>query len=220
MFCPRCGTEQPESARFCERCGHRLESDDPRDAADSAALPSPERARPDPRLIGGAVALTLVVAAAAVLVLTGAFGSSDGSDTAAPSASTAAPSTTATSAPPATTTQAAGTSPEAATDTDAATPTAQPARATVKRTCGRNGVGGDCRLSVRAHPSTAAPEVKRLDEGDSLRLSCQVHGDRVFSSALGGSSRVWSKTTDGGYVSNAYVAGPRLSARRITLREC
>jgi hypothetical protein len=220
VFCSRCGAEQTESARFCERCGHRLEFDDPGAATDSAAPAPPERAKPDPRLIGGAVALTLVVAAGAVLVLTGTFSSSDGTDTAAAPVSTATRSTTATPAPPAITTQAPDTSPDAATDTDAATQRVQPAGATVKRTCGRNGVGGDCHLSIRAQPATGAREVKRLDEGDSLRLSCQVHGARVFSSALGDSSTVWSKTTDGGYVSNAYVAGPRLSARRITLREC
>jgi hypothetical protein len=224
MFCTRCGAEQPESARFCERCGHRLELDDPTSVAAAAAdpappspSPSPKRSKPDRRLIGAAVALTLVAAVAAVLALTGAFGSGEGADrVAAPAATTAPPA-----APATTTTQAPETTPETATtDTGAATPPAQPARATVKRTCGRNGVGGDCHLSVRARPSTAAREVKRLDEGDALRLSCQVRGDSVFSSALGGSSTVWSKTTDGGYVSNAYVAGPRLSARRVTLRSC
>jgi hypothetical protein len=221
MFCTRCGAEQPGSARFCERCGHRLELDDPTAvavaAADPSPPPAPKRAKPDRRLIGAAVALALVAAVAAVLALTGAFGSGDGADRAAAPATTTAPP----AAPATTTTPAAQTTPETATtDAGAATARAQPARATVKRTCGRNGVGGDCHLSVRARPSTTAREVKRLDEGDPLRLSCQVRGDSVFSSALGGSSTVWSKTTDGGYVSNAYVAGPRLSARRVTLRAC
>ena len=73
---------------------------------------------------------------------------------------------------------------------------------------------------MRAQPSTAAAELERLDEGDSLQLACQVHGDRVYSSALGDSSTVWSKTTRGGYVANVYVDGPRLSPRRITLERC
>jgi hypothetical protein len=93
-------------------------------------------------------------------------------------------------------------------------------RASVSRTCGRGGVGGDCHLSVRAQPASDAAELQRLDEGDPLRLSCQMRGERVHSSALGASSTVWSRTTHGGYVSNVYVTGLRLKARTITLRQC
>jgi hypothetical protein len=214
MFCPRCGAEHSESARFCERCGQSLDRDD---ATTIAAAPVPRR-RPtrDPRLIVAAAAAAVATLAVAAVALTGVVGSGDDAKRVAASATTSVPSTGVTTAAP--TTQAPDTTPD--TETNAEAPAAQPARATVKRTCGRNGVGGDCHLSVRASPSASARELKRLDEGDSLRLSCQVRGDRVFSSALGAASTVWSRTTDGGYVSNAYVAGPRVSARRMTLPRC
>jgi hypothetical protein len=217
MFCPRCGAEQAERARFCERCGERLDLDDP-PMPTVAATPVPvvrRRATRDPRLIAGAVAIALVAVAVAVIALTGVLRSDDSGERAATPASTPVPSSPTTTAPPAATpTQA----PES--ETNAEEPVSPPARATVKRTCGRNGVGGDCQLSVRARPSTTAAELKRLDEGDALRLTCQVRGDSVFSSALGDSSTVWSRTSDGGYVANVYLAGPRLSTRRITLRRC
>jgi hypothetical protein len=92
-------------------------------------------------------------------------------------------------------------------------------RATVKRTCGLNGAG-DCHLSVRSRPSSSGRELARLNEGDALRLACQVNGESVHSSVLGASSTVWSRTASGGYVANVYVAGPSLDPLRITLRRC
>ena len=108
------------------------------------------------------------------------------------------------------------------TETEAATPEPTPAavRAVVRRTCGRNGVGGDCHLSVRAEPRSGSAELDRLAEGDSLRLECQVRGESVHSSVLGASSTVWSRTTSGGYVSNVYVSGSTITPRRITLPRC
>jgi hypothetical protein len=157
-------------------------------------------------------ALAGIVAVVAVLIVSGVLDSGGSEKTAArPTASPA-------SAPPDTPTPAA-----TATATVTATGTAsapQPARARVQGTCGRNGVGGDCHLSVREQPASSAQELERLDEGDPLRLSCQVRGERVYSSALGSSSTVWSRTTSDGYVANVYVAGPRLSPRQITLPRC
>jgi hypothetical protein len=125
----------------------------------------------------------------------------------------AAPAPTLTTATPTPTATATAT----ATPTARATPAA--VKATVKRTCGRNGAG-DCHLSVRAQPTSSARELDRLNEGDALRLSCQLHGEAVHSSVLGASSTVWSKTASGGYVANVYVAGKGLDPRRITLRRC
>jgi hypothetical protein len=73
---------------------------------------------------------------------------------------------------------------------------------------------------VRAEPSSGANELDRLAEGDSLRLACQVRGESMYSSVLGESSTVWSRTTHGGYDSDAYVSASTLSPHRITLPRC
>jgi hypothetical protein len=143
------------------------------------------------------------------LVVGGAF-DDDGERTAArPISSPAAPTLTPSPSPTV-----------ASPDPETTAEPVRPARATVQGTCGRGGVGGDCVLSVRAQPSASAAELNRLSEGDSLTLTCQVRGERVYSSALGASSTVWSRTMPRGYVANVYVDGPRLSARRITLPRC
>jgi hypothetical protein len=162
-------------------------------------------------LVAGAVALWVVAAAAAALVISGAF-ESDDADGTARSLTSPTPSTTTAPTP---TVPAESPDP----DVDAVTPP-RPARAIVQGTCGRDGVGGDCVLSVRAQPSSASTELSRLDEGDSLRVSCQVRGEPIYSSALGDSCSVWSRTTRGGYVANVYLVGPRLRPREITLEPC
>ena len=73
---------------------------------------------------------------------------------------------------------------------------------------------------MRAQPDASARELRRLKEGDTLRLSCQTRGESVHSSVLGASSTVWSRTTSGGYVANVYVSGSGLDPRRITLPRC
>jgi hypothetical protein len=206
MFCSSCGADLPNSARFCERCGHSVEPDASTPASAKRSFGGIDR-----RLIGGVVAAAVVAIAVAVLVLVGAFERDDAEKTSArPTASPTAPTPT-----PATPPTVA--SPDLETTAQAPE---QPARATVQGTCGRNGVGGDCVLSVRAQPSASAAELDRLGEGDSLTLTCQVRGERVYSSALGASSTVWSRTAPRGYVANVYVDGPRLSPRRITLPRC
>jgi hypothetical protein len=209
VFCSRCGARLPESARFCERCGHAVEADVPSSVTATAARQG--RRSVDRTLVAGAAALVVVAAVAAVLLITGAFDSDNGDRSAAGPITSATPSATITPSP------TVAETPEP--DTAAATPT-KPARATVQGTCGRGGAGGDCMLSVRAQPSSASTELSRLSEGDSLRVTCQVHGDQVHSSALGDSSTVWSKTTRGGYVANVYLAGPRLRPGEITLERC
>ena len=79
MFCSRCGVEQPEAARFCERCGHRHE-----------VVPSRRAAL---WWIGGAVAVALALAGAAVLVATGTFESDDAGNSQVETKSAPAPST-------------------------------------------------------------------------------------------------------------------------------
>jgi hypothetical protein len=216
MFCSRCGAEQPESAFFCERCGHRHEIDDQTSAQAAGARPA-QRAGPSLWWVGGAVAVAAVLAVGAVLLVTGTFDSDGAGKSRAKVESTPAPSTVMDTGP-ATTTEAPETRRE--TDTDTTVGGEPPVRATVQRTCGRGGVGGDCVLSVRAEPSATSAEIDVLSEGDSLQLTCQVRGEPVYSSVLGVSSSVWSGTAQGGFVANVYVAGPGLSPGRMTLPPC
>jgi hypothetical protein len=208
VFCPRCGTPHERDAAFCEQCGERLAVE---------AVPAAAGAGPRPLLlVAGVLAVAAVVAG--VLALAGVFSDGDRavSRVALPAARPAV------TAEPAPIPQEDELDPPAATTT-APAPEPAPGRsvpATVARTCGRGGVGGDCHLSVRARPSSDAGELERHDEGDALRLSCQVRGDAVQSSALGVSSTVWSRTVRGGYVSNVYVKGPGLKAQVVTLRRC
>lgn len=199
MFCPRCGAPTEPGTAFCERCGERL------------TPPAPETAPSRPpraTLVAGAVALAVGIVVA-VLALTGAFGGHDEPVarrvTVRPTVVAPEPTVTVETPPAETTAQ-----PE---------PT-RPARGVVSRTCGKDGIGGDCHLSVRTAPSPDAAELRRLDEGDPLRLSCQVRGEPVRSSALGTTSTVWSRTAQGGYVSNVYITGPSLKSQAITLRRC
>ena len=182
--------------------------------AEPAAWPPPPVRHEglDRRWLGAGIAAALVVAVVVVLLVTGVFGSGK---KAQPVARRAAAPTAA--APTATSTPAPATA--TPTRTPTATAAARAVAATVKRTCGVNG-SGDCRLSVRAQPDASSAELRRLKEGDTLKLSCQTHGESVHSSVLGASSTVWSKTTQGGYVANVYVSGSGLDPRRITLPRC
>jgi hypothetical protein len=214
VFCPRCGAASAPEAAFCEHCGERLTAEEP-----SPPPPSPPPTRRGRRgwWIGGVVVLVAIVVG--VLGLAGVFGSDDTVTVQRPVVARPVPAPATVTAPPAET--------ETATvPTTPTVPTVTPARkrrvvaATVARTCGAGGVGGDCRLSIRSTPSSSATELDRLQEGDALRLTCQVEGDEVTSSALGASSTVWSKTTSGGYVTNVYVKGPGLKPTRRTLPAC
>src|SRR3954452_3301606 len=208
MFCSGCGAELANQARFCERCGDRVEVDgfNPASARRSSG-------GVDPRLLGGVIAAVVVVATVVGLVVFGAFGRDEGETVAARHVSSPPAATPVPSPSPASTVA----SPDPETT---ARPRERPARARVDGTCGRGGVGGDCVLSVRARPSASSAELDRLAEGDALTVTCQVRGERVYSSARGASSTVWSRTTPRGYVANAYVDGPRLSHSKITLPRC
>jgi hypothetical protein len=237
VFCPRCGTPHEPDAAFCERCGERLAGEQAAtpDAAPSPIPPPPAAgtsspppfAAPPPAggdasgrrtwLLAGGVVVVLV-AVAAILALTGVFSGDDEHASSVLARTLTRPAPAAVPTTPAVTTE---TVPDAAPATTTLKPAVPRAvSATVARTCGRDGVGGDCHLSVRTQPASGATELDRLDEGDTLRLSCQVRGESVRSSALGASSTVWSRTTSGGYVSNVYVKGPRLKSQTITLRRC
>lgn len=216
MFCPHCGAKTDPDAAFCESCGARLTPEE--SAPAPAALPAPSPGSPRGLLVGGGVLLVAIVVVG-VLVLTGVVGGDD------EVARVEGPARATVTAPPAVPEAVTvETEPEVTTETETA-PDVEPEEprsvaATVARTCGRGGVGGDCHLTVRASPTTGSAELRRLDEGDALRLSCQRRGDPVRSSVLGVTSTVWSRTTQGGYVTNVYVKGPGLKSRSITLRRC
>jgi hypothetical protein len=185
-------------------------------AAAAAWPPPPARHEGlDRRWLGAGIAALLVAAVVVVVLLvTGVFGSGK---KAQPVARRVAAPTAA--APTATSTPVPATATPTRTRTPTATAAARAVAATVKRTCGVNG-SGDCRLSVRAQPNASSAELRRLKEGDTLKLACQTRGESVHSSVLGASSTVWSKTTRGGYVANVYVSGSGLDPRRITLARC
>jgi hypothetical protein len=82
-----------------------------------------------------------------------------------------------------------------------------PVRTTVEHTCGASGTG-DCFLTERAGPTTGADRLRRYQEGDTtLQVTCQVVGQEVFSSVLGTTSRIWARTTRGGYVAAIFLDG-------------
>lgn len=207
MFCSRCGARLPDSARFCERCGHRVEED--------GLAPGPagrSGSGVDRRLLASLIGAAAIGAVVVVLAVTGVLGNEDEPEIARSTPSPAAPAPSPSPSPASTVA-----TPDPTETAEARTRTV---RATVQGTCGRDGVGGDCVLSVRTRPAASSTEIRRLSEGDSLTLTCQVRGERVYSSALGASSTVWSKVAPRGYVANVYVSGPDLDPRRITLPRC
>ncbi len=82
----------------------------------------------------------------------------------------------------------------------------EPVAVVVSRTCGADGLS-DCYLSERSAPDGDSTEYVRWTEGTIIDIECQVFGRSVTSSALGNSTNVWSRTTNGGWVSNAYLDG-------------
>jgi hypothetical protein len=110
---------------------------------------------------------------------------SDGPTTTAPTTPTTTPPTTAPTTTPPTTTG----------------PT--PVVSRVEYTCGN----GDCFLSERAGPRVDAADLGTHNNGTTVRVVCQVVGQKVASSVLGTSSRIWAKTADGGYVAAIFLSG-------------
>lgn len=130
--------------------------------------------------------------------------------TAAPA--TAPPATAATAtAPPAT--AAPATAPPA-TAPPPAPRAAVPAR--VSRTCGADGTG-DCFVTFRPAPSSKGANLGQLDEGDTVTLECQQRGESVRASALGYSTDVWARSTDGRWLAMAFLDAPGWSLSDVTV---
>jgi hypothetical protein len=174
--------------------------------------PVPPPPEPLPPPVGGRwLVPVLVVIALVAAVTVGVLAASrlgDGDD----------PATTTATDPPISDPTTASTPTE---PTDPTTPTSDPTTPTtpptsqptstgptpiatrVEYTCGN----GDCFVSERAGPRADAGEVGSYDEGDTVRVLCQVVGQEISSSLLGRSSRVWARTTNGGFVAAIFLAG-------------
>jgi uncharacterized protein YraI len=66
----------------------------------------------------------------------------------------------------------------------------------------------DGKVNVRSGPSRTAAVVGTVADGATVRLACGLVGDLVSTSVQ--SSNQWDRTTDGGYLSHAYVVAPAL----------
>jgi hypothetical protein len=115
--------------------------------------------------------------------------------------------------------------PEAVAPSDSSNPGPSPKTpkpgvvARVVRTCGADGTD-DCYVSLRSEPTARSRELGRLDEDSKVRVVCQRTGGAAKSSVLGASSRVWSRTIGGKYLTNVYLSGRRLDTFKITLKVC
>lgn len=103
----------------------------------------------------------------------------------------------------------ANSTPASPTGGDASGGTRDPIPVTVVGTCG----DGSCYLQVRSAPRTTAPEFlkdgrsERWPNGERFAIVCQQRGEKVSSQSVGGSSDVWARTTDGGWVSALHLDG-------------
>ncbi len=95
--------------------------------------------------------------------------------------------------------------------TEPAPPSYQPVAVTVVHSCGATG-RGDCYVSERVRPSTSSREIARHAEGATLSVVCQVNGTFHRPSATGRGTRIWSRTTNGGYVATGFLDGVNQSS--------
>jgi hypothetical protein len=99
-------------------------------------------------------------------------------------------------------------------------PTLGPVRQVVvaiaSRTCGRTG-DGDCFVSVRTGPATTEREVRRLLEGQSVEIECELYGEPVWTSVLGEETNVWARAVDGTYLFAGLLFAPGLNPDTVTI---
>jgi hypothetical protein len=167
--------------------------------------PAPPPPAPEPPPARGWVVPVLLVLALVLAGVAGVLGADllqddDSPETADTSDPTTTPVTTTPPAPPTTTPT---TTPPTTTPPP---PGPTPVTVTVEHTCGSSGTG-DCFLSERAGPGVADRLIRTYDEGASLEVDCQVIGQRIESSVLGRSSRIWARTTRGGFVAAIFLRG-------------
>ena len=179
----------------------------------AAPPPAPDPAPPrGQRLVPVLVAVAVLLAAVAGVVGASLLrgdddppGSSASSDPPTSSAPTE-PTEPTGSTPASPTTSPPTTAPTTEPTSEPPSPEPRPVATTVEHTCGASGTG-DCFLSERAGPGVADRLIRNHDEGATVRVECQVLGQMASSSVLDRSSRVWARTTDGGYVAAIFLAG-------------
>lgn len=76
MFCPKCGTVLPDRARFCSACGSSIEEQQLETKSDDLVFFGidhpfyvPRRRRLVPFVVGGIVAVAIIVAVVALMML-------------------------------------------------------------------------------------------------------------------------------------------------------
>lgn len=198
-------------------------------ATDQPTISSPAAARPPDGRSGRTVWIALGVAAAVLLIGGGALlalvlvGSDpDPSVTATDAAVTTSPTTAAPATLPPTTALPATAAPATAAPATAAPPTAPPTTkraavpARVTRTCGAGG-NGDCFVTFRPSPSSDGADLGTLDEGMSVTLECQQPGESITASELGYPTDVWARSTDGRWLSMAFLDAPGWSLTDVTV---
>ena len=178
----------------------------PYSAPPPAPAPEPERPRGQ-RLVPVLVAVAVLLAAAAGVVGASLLrGDDDPPGSSAPSDPTSSAPTSPTTSPPTTAPTTEPTTQPTTEPTTEPPPAPTPVVTTVEYTCGATGTG-DCFLSERAGPGVADRLIRNHDEGTTVRVECQVLGQKASSSVLDQSSRVWARTTDGGYVAAIFLSG-------------
>jgi hypothetical protein len=170
-----------------------------------AAEPAPPRGQ---RLVPILVAVAVLLAAAAGVVGASLLRGDD--DPSGPTAASDPPTSSEPTGPTSPTTSPPTTAPTTHPTTEPTTeppppPDPSPVVATVEYTCGASGTG-DCYLSERAGPGVADPLIRKHDDGTTVRVDCQVLGQKAYSSVLDESSRVWARTTEGGYVAAIFLS--------------
>jgi len=228
--CTRCGDPLLGDVRFCKKCG--APAAEPLRSPPSTSVPLRESDNPagpaslfawvsGRRLPIGGSAVLVVAAILGVVLLKG-----DSAPQGTPAQSAAAteavePATSVDSAPTVTTqeTPLDAPGPDAAEDPAPAAEQPRTVTATVSRTFGDDGTG-DGDVSTHSVPDPSSPEIRAIDDGQSVRVACQVRGPAVEASRMGRPTTVWSRLTNGEYVTNAYLTGPKLEYGRITLPRC
>jgi len=169
-----------------------------------AAPPPPPEQEPDPRPVGGRWLVPVLLVVALVAATTVAVLAAQRLGGADETTGRATPSGTPTSSESNPTDPTPTVTPPATPPTTTPGPT--PVAATVEYTCGSTG-DGDCFLSERVEPQAATELVRNHDEGTTVSVECQVLGQSVSSSVLDRSSRVWARTSRGGYVAAIFLRG-------------
>lgn len=153
--------------------------------------------------LAAGVAVASLGVVVALVLLAGSRGSKGTEAAPISAAATTAPATTAPVSAPAT------------VATPPPTTSPPPRQARVARTCGVTG-RGDCFLSIRTGPTKYATEVRRVTEGGTVTVVCQVSGETVRSAILGSPTTVWVRDESGNFMTAAFLDAPGWDPLAIT----